>query len=75
MIQRLHGANLHAAFYYDYVHILQIVIIYEIKKINGCLTRLISETVIRIGSLSRWGGNDDEVQDNQIDYHLAEQSP
>ena len=61
MIQRLHGAtcNLQAAFYYDYAHFLQIVIIYEIT--SRCLTRLISETVIRIGSLSRWGGNDDGV--------------
>ena len=63
MIQRLHGANLHAAFYYDYAHFLQIVIIYEIKR---CLTRLITETVIRIGPLSRWGGNDNGIQGYQI---------
>ena len=61
MIQRQHGANLHAAFYYDYAHFLQIVIIYVIEKMNRCLTRLISETVIRIGSLSRWDSNDDGV--------------
>ena len=35
MIKRLHDANLHAAFCYDYVHLQQIVLIYEIKKITG----------------------------------------
>ena len=54
MIKRLHDANLHATFYY------------EIKKINRCLTRLISETAMSFGSLSRWGGNDDGVQGYQI---------
>ena len=66
MIKKLHDANLHAAFYYDYAHFLQIVLIYKIKKINRCLTRLINETAIRIGSLSRWDGNDDRVQGCQI---------
>ena len=46
-------------FIMDYAHFLQIVIIYEIT--SRCLNRVISETVIRIRSLSRWGGNDDGV--------------
>ena len=66
MIKRLHDANLHAAFYYDYAHFLQIVLIYEIKKINRCLTRLIRERAIRFRCLSRWGGNNDGVQGYQI---------
>ena len=63
MIKWLHDANLHATFYYDYTHFLQSVFIYEIKKINRCLTRFISE---RFGTLSRWGGNDDQVQGYKI---------
>ena len=61
MIKRLHDANSHVAFYYDYAQFLQIVLLYEIKKIYRCLIRLISETAIRFGSLSRWGDNDDGV--------------
>ena len=72
IIKKLHDATSHATFYYDYVHFLQIVPIYEI---NRCLTWLISEKAISIGSFSRWGGNDDEVQGYQINKHLAEHSP
>ena len=61
MIKRLHDANLHAAYYYDYAHFLQNVFLCVIKKISRCLTQLISETAIRFVSLSKWGGNDDGV--------------
>ena len=58
IIKSLHDATSHAALY-DYVHFLHIFLSYEIKKISRCLTRLLSETAIRMGFLSVWAGNDD----------------
>ena len=37
MFKRLHDTNLNAAFYYDYAHFLQIVLIYELKKTGASL--------------------------------------
>ena len=39
----------------------------KVKKMNRCLTRLISENAIRFDPLSRQGGNDDGVERYQID--------